>query len=209
MNEISPTDVTLVGDADLPNDASLLNFWEWAFGDQCDDDIKGIFAEWMVGKLLGIASRRRVSWADSDIILANQIRVEVKASACWQSWKLVNEDGTRKPLPNIATLDPKRVRFGGLQAKTAVSPALAGDRKRFKSDVYVFCMHTQIDPSAWQAWDLAQWEFYVMTRDELAGLNIGSGITLATLRKNRPPMTAREFQCYAKEFLTALSTSRK
>ncbi len=203
MSSPSPSEIKLVGDAALPKETTLLDFWRWAFSDQCDDDIKGIFAEWMVAGLLGqpLNAARRVSWADSDIILAGGTRIEVKASACWQSWKLVNEDGTRKPPPPIATLDPKRVRFAGLQSKTAVSPASLGDKARFKSDVYVFCMHTQTDASAWDAWHLSHWEFYVMTREELAALGIGSGITLFALRKIRPPMTAREFQIYAQRFL--------
>jgi hypothetical protein len=49
-------------------DASLLDFWRWAFSDLCDDDVKGIFAEWLVVKLMGIPQVRRVSWANSDLI---------------------------------------------------------------------------------------------------------------------------------------------
>jgi hypothetical protein len=40
------------------SDASLLEFWRWAFSDLCDDDVKGIFAEWLVLKLLNIPHLR-------------------------------------------------------------------------------------------------------------------------------------------------------
>lgn len=155
----------------------------------------------MVANLLGLPLKqmRRVSWADSDIILRNGLRIEVKASACWQSWKLVNEDGSRKPIPPPATLDPQRVRFGGLQAKGAVTPAPPGDT-RLKSDIYVFCMHTQTDASGWDAWNLAHWEFYVMTRAELESQNVRKAISLASLRKIRAPMSVREFQKYMAQF---------
>jgi hypothetical protein len=62
-------------------DASLLDFWCWAFTDLCDDDVKGIFVEWLVVKALAIPQVRRVSWANSDLITAEKVRIEVKASA--------------------------------------------------------------------------------------------------------------------------------
>jgi hypothetical protein len=168
------TDTKLVGDAELLPDSSLLDFWRWGFADQCDDDLKGYFAEWMVGTLIGLpmSTSRRVSWADSDLITPSGTRIEVKASAYWQSWKLVNEDGTRKPMPQPVTPDAAQIRFGRLQARTSTGPVAAptSEPRRFKSDIYVFCMHAQTDPSAWDAWALSHWEFYVMTREELAAL---------------------------------------
>src|SRR5205085_1707192 len=112
---MNPAEVTLTGDATLSQRPSLLDFWRWAFGDQSDDDIKGIFAEWMVVVLLGLPAQnsRRISWANSDIILSSGTRIEVKASAVWQSWKVLNEDGSRKADLKPAVLDPKRVRFAG------------------------------------------------------------------------------------------------
>jgi hypothetical protein len=200
---MNPAELKLTGDADYTPDSSLLEFWRWAFSDQCDDDIKGVFAEWMVGILLGLplASSRRISWANSDIILPSGLRIEVKSCALWQSWKLLDESGRPKPPSPQATLDPNRIRFGGLQARTAVSPGTAVDVVSFKSDVYVFCMHVQTDPIAWDAWNLSNWEFYVMTKEELSARNIATGITLATLRGVRPAMSARAFQSHMKQVI--------
>ena len=200
MNQDS---VKFIGDANMSEFASLFAFWRWAFSDICDDDIKGIFAEWMVGTLLGLPMHesRRVSWADSDLILPSSTRVEVKASAVWQSWKLVNENGTSKPLPVPVSLDPARIRFGGLQARTAVTVARADEAPRFKSDFYVFCMHAQTDPASWSAWNLSQWEFYLLSQPELVAAKIGQSISLARLRQLQSPMTARQFQDYAMQVL--------
>ena len=197
-NTMNHSDIMFTGDPQL--NGTLADFWRWAFSDLCDDDVKGIFAEWMVRVLLGLPLRdsRRVSWADSDIILPNGTRIEVKATALWQSWKLVNEDGTRKPSPRPALLNPSRVRFSGLQARTAVTPAPADDPRQFKSDFYIFCFHSQTDPSGWDAWNLAHWEFYMMTRQELPEFKVGNSISLATLRQVRAPMSAPQFQPYAK-----------
>jgi hypothetical protein len=68
--------------ADLA-DLGITDFWSWAFSDLSDDDLKGIFAEWLVIRLLRNKSIRRVSWANSDIILGDGLRVEVKATAFW------------------------------------------------------------------------------------------------------------------------------
>src|SRR5581483_6755257 len=154
---LNPSEITFTGDAQISARATFLEFWRWAFSDLCDDDLKGIFAEWMVGTLLGLPCSRRISWADSDIILPNGACIEVKATAVWQSWKLVNQDGSCKPLPKVALLDPAKIRFGGLQARPTAEQ-WSGYRS-FKSEFYVFCFHAETDPAAWDAWNLAQWEF--------------------------------------------------
>lgn len=200
---MNPEDVAFTGDAKISEPASLLAFWRWAFSDICDDDIKGIFAEWMVGTLLGLPmhASRRVSWADSDLILPSSTRVEIKSSAIWQSWKLVNENGTSKTLPAPAPLDPARIRFGGLQARAAATASTLEDAPRFKSDFYVFCMHVQTDPASWSAWNLSQWEFYLLSQQELVAAKIGQSISLAKLRRLQSPMMARQFQDYAMQVL--------
>jgi hypothetical protein len=202
----SPTGITFTGtDAGL-RDATLFDFWRWAFSDLCDDDIKGIFAEWMVGVLLGVRSSRRVSWANSDLLMADK-RIEVKSSAVWQSWKLVRPDGSPiDPSPEPKKVDPK-FRFSGLRARTAERVVRPDDISEFKSDVYVFCLHNQEDPAAWNAWNLGQWEFYVMTREELTDLKIGKSISLRTLRKFRAPMSAAQFQLHMRRFISTKSVS--
>lgn len=197
-------DKRLTGEADISSDTTMLNFWHWAFSDLCDDDIKGIFAEWMVGVLLRLplALTRRVSWADSDFILPDGTRIEVKATALWQSWKLVNEDGTLKSVPNAATLDPNRIRFGGLQARMGASQTeMVADIPHFKSDHYVFCFQKQVSAVGWNPWDLGNWEFYMFSQEELANQKVGTSVSLAALRKVRPAMTAKEFQTFAKHRL--------
>lgn len=207
--ESSDITFTGTGNSRVSKNATMLKFWRWAFLDLCDDDIKGIFAEWMVGTLFGLplASARRVSWADSDIVLPNGKRIEVKSSAVWQSWKLVNQDGTRKPFPAPIVLNPNRVRFCGLQARTSADQWAADDLKQFKSDHYVFCMQSQTDPAIWDAWNLEQWEFYMMTRDELIELKVGGSISLAALRNVRPSMSSVQVQEYARVSLGLMLVS--
>jgi len=46
----------------------------------------------------------------------------------------------------------------------------------------IFCMNTQTDATKWDAWNLADWEFYMMTVQELRARNVGNSISLAALR---------------------------
>jgi len=202
----NPTDITFSGSLLNLQRSTLSDFWNWAFSDLCDDDIKGIFAEWMVGVLLGGRSLRRVSWADCDIALLTK-RIEVKSTAIWQSWKLVNPDGTRMdPFPPPHEIDPRRIRFSGLKARTAERVVRPDEVKQFKADIYVFCLHNQTDPAAWDAWNLDQWEFYVMEQRELIAQKIKGSISLAGLRKLRPPMSAAQLQSYVHN-LVSLNSS--
>jgi hypothetical protein len=107
----------------------------------------------MVRELLGlpVKSRRRVSWANSDIVLADGTRIGIKAIALWQSWKFVNEDGSSKCVTEACQLLPTKVRFSGLRGLQAVDPVKAGEQRGFKSGFYVFCFQTETDPNTWNA----------------------------------------------------------
>ncbi|MGB9257874.1 MAG: hypothetical protein WCC25_23770 [Candidatus Korobacteraceae bacterium] len=201
---MEPVNERFIGDAEISSNACLLQFWRWAFHDLCDDDIKGVFAEWMVATLLGLPLTRRISWANSDIIFRpntpDEIRIEVKSSAVLQSWKLLDEYGCPKQY-DIKPLDPKRVRFCGLQARTAVEPAFSEKPRSLKSSIYVFCLQTEIDPKEWNAWKLSQWEFYMMSQAELLQQGVANSISLARLRGLQSAMSAATFQQYARRYL--------
>ena len=201
----NPSGVTFTGKVETGSITTLLDFWRRLFSDLSDDDTRNIFAKWMVGTLIGlpIESSRRSSWAVSDFILPDQTRLEVKSRALWQSWKLESGDGTQKSPRSPANINPNRIRFGGLQARSEVSPSPGKTEPRFKSDIYIFCLYAQTDPAAWDDWNVANCEFYIMTREELEGLKVGHhSVSLATLRKFRTPMSAKEFRLYAKSRLS-------
>jgi hypothetical protein len=160
---------------------SLLDFWKWAFSDLCDDDLKGIFAEWIVFKLLGIPSARRLSWANSDIITAEGVRIEIKASSYWQSWKLLDETGALRPTPLHPVSSDTQIRFAGLKARDAVAVPNSDDPQLFKSQVYIFAFQHEKDIDRWNAMDLSQWEFYALPVSAVRALGYRS-ISLPMLR---------------------------
>jgi hypothetical protein len=200
----------LVGAGITVQNSSLSDFWSWAFGDLCDDDIKGIFAEWMVLKLLGIPSKRRISWANSDIITQDGVRIEVKASSHWQSWKLLDESGTLRvpPLHPISLNSRGKIKFGGLRARDAVTVADPSKNVAFKSDIYVFAFQHEEEPEMWNAMDLSQWEFYVLPVKALEDLGWGS-VPLKKFRPEQGPMDAPTFAAKARELIDEVAREKK
>jgi hypothetical protein len=181
----APADLTQLG---------IEDFWFWAFSDLSDDDLKGIFAEWLVIRLLAHKSVRRVSWANNDIILPNGLRVEVKATAFWQSWKVIGEDGVVKAKAEwVPSSDERHIKFSGLRARNSVGVTDSIEVARYKSDLYVFCFEHEQDYDRWNALDLSQWEFYVLTCKEISAVGTSS-ISLRKLRELHPPISAAQFK---------------
>jgi hypothetical protein len=195
--QVESSDVVSGGDGP-PDGMSVLDFWRWAFADLCDDDVKGWFAEWLVGLLLGLPQTRRISWAGSDHVTPEGVRIEVKASAYWQSWKLIEEDGTAKLVEAVSVNQNSRVAFGSLRSK---------DVAIYRSDLYIFAFQRERDPTRWNALDLTQWEFYALTRDQLAKVGTRS-ISLATLGKLCSSMSAADFRVKGKAMVQALASTR-
>jgi hypothetical protein len=184
-----PTNTLSGAGVELQN-TSLLDFWKWAFSDLCDDDLKGIFAEWLVLKLLGIPGVRRVSWSNSDIITPDGVRVEVKSSAYWQSWKLMDEMGITRPTPLYPVSDKTQIRFSGLKARGGVVPT-STEPQVFKSQVYLFAFQHEKEIERWNAMDLSQWEFYALPGSILSKLSWRS-ISLLTLRAEQHRLSGHE-----------------
>lgn len=197
----------LFGSDDTLPDTKIVDFWSWAFGDLCDDDIKGWFAEWMVAKLLGIPSVRRVSWANSDLITSDGVRIEVKSTAYWQSWKLVDEFGHTRPGPTHKLPEDRAIGFGGLQARDARTTSKSSDPPTHKSDLYVFAFQHETNPECWDALDLKQWEFYILPVEEVRKFAT-KRIGLIALRSKQEPLTAPAFSKIGRKLIAEVASAR-
>ena len=195
---------TFEGTNDLPS-GNALEFWQWAYGDILDDDVKGAFAEWLVHKLLGVVTPRRVSWANSDVITPEGVRIEVKSTVVWQSWKLLDERGLPEAKPKHPPIqDDRKIRFSGLKARDSTAVPDSSKPKAFKSDLYVFAFQHNADPATWSAFDLSQWEFFVVPTAKLAELGWES-ISLATLRSKFRRLTAGELAVQGREAVQTIA----
>jgi len=183
---------------------TVLDFWQWAFSDLCDDEVKGWFAEWLVGMLLKIPMTRRISWANSDLIIGNRdrnLRIEVKSTAYYQSWKLLDEFGDAIEPKPLAVDARRKLRFPPLTARDATAPSNASDPQLHKSDLYVFALQNHTEHQSWNALDLSQWQFFLLRKEQLTGKR---STTVADLEgMGAGPLTAYEFSVRGRQEICA------
>lgn len=82
----SPSQALEGSDRFVGADATVLDFWRWAFSDLRDNTQRGVLAEFLVALALGRTETRRKPWDNHDVTTASGLRVEVKASGYLQSW---------------------------------------------------------------------------------------------------------------------------
>jgi hypothetical protein len=164
-------------------ETTILDFWQWAFSDLQMNDIRGIFAEWLVAKLLDIPLDVRDSWQEWDLTTREGVKIEVKTSAYLQAW---------------AQKRPSTLKFSGLKGRklNGEDNSYAAEAT-YNADLYVFCVQVEKDPLKWDALDLDQWQFYMLRRAELAELDQKT-LSLGPLAKMCPPMDAAGFRWKAR-----------
>ena len=148
---ISP-DSNFVNGCDATN-FSVGNFWQWAYPDLQQNNIRGILAEFIVAKALNIPLSVRDTWDDYDLKTPDGIKIEIKSGAYLQSWG-------QAELSNIV--------FTGLcgQVWDAESRCRGGDAQ-FRADIYIFAVQIAKTHEEFNQLDLAQWEFYLLPQKVL------------------------------------------
>ena len=131
----------------------LLEFWQWSASDLVDNTTRGVLAEFIVAKALGIDVHPvRVGWAPWDLGMDLEtdrpIRIEVKSAAFLQSW------GQRR-LSTVQFVVPKRRAFNSENNSMEVIP-------RRHANVYVFALLWHKDKPTLDPLNLDQWRFYVL-----------------------------------------------
>jgi hypothetical protein len=129
-------------------DATVVDFWRWAFSDLRDNTVRGVLAEFLVAAALGRTETRRKGWDNYDVLTNSGIRVEVKASGYLQSW----------PQATHSRLDFGRVAARSWDENTNEY----GAEPEVRADLFVFAVQTCRDHATYDALDVAQWEFYVV-----------------------------------------------
>jgi hypothetical protein len=152
-------------------DFNLLSFWQWSASDLVNNAIRGIVAEYIVARALGVAdSGVREGWAAFDLETPSGIKVEVKSAAYVQSWH-------QKRLSTIKFVTPKTREWN---ADTNIQ---SRESKR-QADVYVFALLAHADKTTIDPLNLDQWRFYVLPTATLDGRTRSQhSITLASLEK--------------------------
>ena len=163
---LSGAESFLIGDR--PTEFGIADFWRWSSSDLVSNSLRGVLAEFIVAKALGVSTTRpRTEWDMCDLRLG-PLLIEVKSAAYLQSW-------SQKRLSPISFLvTPRR----GWDAATSTMGKVA----RRHADVYVFALLAHQDKATVNPMDLAQWEFWILHRSMLDGRTRSQhSITLASL----------------------------
>ncbi len=143
----------------------------------------------------GSRCNRQLHWANTDFVTETGVRIEVKSSSYWQSWKCWGDGGKPRSVRVAGKTEERRITFAGLKVRDNTP----GSLPEYRSDLYVFCFQAQRDPRLWNALDLSQWEFYMLTRAEMETLGSGSVSLITVRRKAGAPMTASELGIRGRE----------
>lgn len=122
-------------------------FWKWAYDDLLANTTRGVLAEYIVAKALGIGDMKRLEWDKHDLDI-DGVGVEVKSAAYVQTW-----EQTRSSVIEFG-IGPAK----GWDARTNTYAASAGR----SADVYVFCLLEGEDREHIDPLEVAQWKFYVL-----------------------------------------------
>lgn len=154
-------------------DATVLDFWRWAFSDLRDNTVRGILAEFFVAAALGRTETRRKGWDNYDVLTNSRVPVEVKASGYLQSW----------PQAKHSRLDFGRVAARSWDEDTNEFSA----EREVRAEVFVFAVQTCKDPDAYDALDLTQWEFYIVPAEPVRECRYRS-VSISWVRRHAEPV---------------------
>jgi hypothetical protein len=154
----------------------LLSFWRWSASDLLSNTTRGVLAEYLVARALGVPPDAvRSERAAHDLQTAEGIRVGVKSAAYLQSWQ-------QRQLSQISFVAPRRRPWND-DDRPAERPAR-------QVDVHVFALLAHQDKSTVDPMAVEQWSFFVVATNVLEQRTRSQySITLPSLaRLSGPPI---------------------
>lgn len=133
-------------------EATISDFWSWAYSDILSNRNRSIFAEFLIASALGCLDKTRMEWDACDLRYGGK-KIEVKSAAYLQSW--------HQKAPSVIGFDIAKKRAWHADTNT-----LNSDPVRY-SDVYVFCLYPETDPTKCNILDINAWEFYVVPTETI------------------------------------------
>tara|TARA_B110000211_G_scaffold120856_1_gene139654 strand:- start:1793 stop:2380 length:588 start_codon:yes stop_codon:yes gene_type:complete len=148
-------------------DFNLIDFWTWNQSDLIENRTRGILAEFIVMKALGIVSSIRVEWDPYDLKTLEGYKIEIKSAAYIQTWEQ-NDFST--------------ISFDIKPTKPFNNNSYSGTKTR-PSDVYVFCLLHHKNQQSINPMMLEQWTFFIVSTKYLnTNLPEQKSIGLATIK---------------------------
>ncbi len=155
-----------------PASFNVLDFWRWSTSDLVMNTTRGVFAEYIVARAIGVPTDGvRNAWMAYDLLRpADGLRVEVKSAAYVQSWFQAKPSHIQFVVPKRLGWDPETNKMDS--------------EARRHADVYVFALLAEKDQAKVDPLDLSQWQFWaVPTKDLDARQRSQHSITLPSLQQ--------------------------
>jgi len=132
----------------------LQMFWQWAVSDLVSNTARGVLAEFLVARALGIEEHGvRDGWSPYDLKNLTGLKIEVKSAAYIQSW-------FQKEFSRIVFSVSKK------RAWDSASNVLDTEPNRH-ADLYVFALLAHKDKATLDPMNVDQWVFYVLPTEVL------------------------------------------
>ncbi len=136
----------------------LLSFWRWAFSDLLNNTTRGVLAEFLVARALGIrVDTARSAWVSYDLESDSGLKIEVKASAYLQSWHQKRHSTISFDIAPTEGWNP-------------LDGSIDRESKR-QADLYVFALLDHRDKATVDPMNVDQWKFYVVSTASLNKLH--------------------------------------
>lgn len=146
---------------------TITDFWQWALSDLVENRNRGILAEFLVMKALGIEQDTRLEWEAFDLE-KDGIKIEVKSAAYFQAWE-------QKKKSSIS--------FNIAPTKSLLKDNSYSIETKRHADLYIFCLlHVEDESAQIDPMDVCQWTFYLV-KSELLDYKFGKqkSISLSTV----------------------------
>lgn len=127
---------------------TLLEFWQWSQSDLLNNTLRGVLAEFIVAKALGVEDKCRIEWDSYDLLSPSGLKIEVKSSAYLQSWTQTKYSNISFDIANKRAWNKEQ--------------AVYSEQSNRNSDFYVFCLLHHKDKQTVNVLDLSQWTFFVL-----------------------------------------------
>ncbi len=140
----------LTGNEDMPGlDAKVIDFWRWAFSDLMMNTARGVLAEFIVAKALGISTEGvRAGWDPFDLETEDGIKIEVKSASYVQSW---------------AQNDYSKIQFSVAPKRGwDINTNKQGTEAARHADYYVFALLAEKDQTRIDPTNVSQWRFWIV-----------------------------------------------
>ena len=151
-------------------DFDLLSFWKWSTSDLVSNATRGVLAEFIVARAIGINLDVRNEWDAYDLETDEGIKIEVKSASYVQSWHQNKE--------SVISYNVQKKRVWNSNTNKR-----EGDPTR-PADVYVFALLAHKNKETIDPLDMNQWIFFVLPTEVLNQRERSQhSITLRSLEK--------------------------